>query len=83
MIDKLFSIEWLTTDGGISEKQTLDVWVNGQHEEAEHAFVKNGTEINFHLGDSLASIKASSADKKQGVMHELYVDDELVEDADE
>lgn len=63
-----------------AERQTLDVWINGTKQESDHAFVKNGTEIKFQLGDDVAVIKAASADKKQGIIHQLYINEELIEE---
>ncbi|KAJ8963306.1 hypothetical protein NQ318_018775 [Aromia moschata] len=64
----------------VFEKQLLDIHVNGQVVEAENGFVAGGTEMRFELGSSKAVIRASSTDKKQGVIHELFVDEKLIEE---
>nr|CAI5852782.1 unnamed protein product [Callosobruchus analis] len=64
----------------VLEKQTLNVYVDGQLCEAEHAFVKDGTEIRFPLEEAYAVIKASSTDENQGVIQQLYLDGKLVEE---
>lgn len=49
--------------------------------EAENEFVDDGTEMKFKLAENIdALIKASSSDKKLGVIHELYVNGRLVEE---
>src|SRR5699024_11593093 len=69
----------------LAEKDTLDVWVNGQKRETRHEFVDEGTEIAFHLDDiSQASIKTvSSGNKKQGMVYVLEVDNAKVEECDQ
>ncbi|KAB0804788.1 hypothetical protein PPYR_01758 [Photinus pyralis] len=67
----------------VLEKQTLDVWLNGQKEEVEHVFTHDGSEINFQLGEAKASIRAVGAVKKEGVIYQLYINDELHEDEPE
>lgn len=64
----------------VVEKQSLDVHVNGQVMEAENVFVDDGTEMRFDLGSSKALIKATCCDKKQGVMHQLFIDGTLIEE---
>lgn len=64
----------------ILERQTLDVWVNGNKVETEHSFVEEGTEIKFEVGEDAALIKAAAADKKHGIIHQLYINDKLIEE---
>ncbi|GLV46376.1 Fumarylacetoacetase [Carabus blaptoides fortunei] len=64
----------------VLERHTLDVWVNGERAEAESLFVDQGTEMRFPLGDEDAVIRAVSSDPKQGVLHQLYVAGQLVEE---
>ncbi|CAH1979639.1 unnamed protein product [Acanthoscelides obtectus] len=76
---------WTTVIGSqryriVLEKQALNVYVNGQICEAEHSFVKDGSEITFPLEETYATIKATSADENQGVIHQLYLDGKLVEE---
>ncbi|KAK4885867.1 hypothetical protein RN001_002138 [Aquatica leii] len=67
----------------ILEKQTLDVWLNGEKIEVEHAFAKDGTEINFLVDENQISIKASTAAKKEGVIHQLFINNNLIEEENE
>ncbi|CAH1163812.1 unnamed protein product [Phaedon cochleariae] len=64
----------------VFDKQTLNIYVNGQINDAESVFVSNGTEMRFTLGTSSAMIKATSTDKKEGVVHQLFVGGSLVEE---
>lgn len=58
----------------------MDVYVNGERIETESAFVDQGTEMCFNLNDNEAVIRAVSSDPKQGVLHQLYVAGQLVEE---
>ncbi|XP_023220836.1 fas apoptotic inhibitory molecule 1-like [Centruroides sculpturatus] len=59
----------------VLEKDTLDVWVNGQKVDTAGEFVEDGTETHFSLGCHEAYIKAiSSGKKKEGIIHVLIVD---------
>ncbi|KAG5891100.1 hypothetical protein JTB14_036991 [Gonioctena quinquepunctata] len=64
----------------VFERQTLNVYVNGHIVETENVFVSNGTEMTFDLGNSTAVIKAISTDKKEGVIHHLFVNEKLIEE---
>lgn len=57
-----------------SEKQTLNIYVNGNLVQAENIFGEDGAEMKFELGSKNAVIKATTADKKHGIIHELFVD---------
>nr|XP_023024592.1 fas apoptotic inhibitory molecule 1 [Leptinotarsa decemlineata] len=76
---------WAVIAGGmryrvVFEKQALNVYVNGQMVDTENIFVADGAEMNFDLGTSKATIKAVSTDKKEGVIHQLYLDGKLIEE---
>ncbi|CAG9863313.1 unnamed protein product [Phyllotreta striolata] len=64
----------------VFEKQTLNIYVNGQLVDAESTFIANGTEMKFEMGSSTAVIRAETAMKKEGVIHQLFVDDKLIEE---
>ncbi|XP_076455907.1 fas apoptotic inhibitory molecule 1-like [Babylonia areolata] len=73
---------WTAYVGGVEtrivlEKDTLDVWVNGQKMETTGEFVDDGTETHFELDNShSAYIKATSTGKrKDGIVHTLYIND--------
>lgn len=62
------------------EKDSLSVWVNGEKVETEGEFTEMGTEMVFMLDETEARIKAASAKKKEGVLHNLYINNEIIED---
>ncbi|XP_075218106.1 fas apoptotic inhibitory molecule 1 [Lycorma delicatula] len=63
----------------VLEKDTLDIWANGQKLEATGEFVEDGTETHFHLGDIPAYIKAvTSCNKREGLIHSLIVQNEII-----
>lgn len=67
----------------IFEKHTLNLWVNGHYVDGENVFVNDGAEIRFELEEGTKTqtvIKAVCADKKQGVVHQLFVNGKLVEE---
>lgn len=53
--------------------------MNGNLVQAENDFCEDGTEMEFELGTQQAVIKATTANKKQGVLHELFVDGRKIE----
>lgn len=67
----------LTSQSASAEKDTLDIWVNGQKKETMHEFAEDGTEMAFELEPDLRGcIKtASSGHKKQGMVYILLVND--------
>lgn len=61
-------------------KDTLDIWVNGQQAQTEEGFSDDGTETIFDIGGHRAVLKTtSSGDRRTGLNHLLYIDDQLVE----
>ncbi|XP_068184876.1 fas apoptotic inhibitory molecule 1-like isoform X1 [Antennarius striatus] len=59
----------------VLEKDTMDVWCNGQNIETAGEFVDDGTETHFTLGDHNCCVKAvSSGKKRDGIIHTLIVD---------
>ncbi|ESO96440.1 hypothetical protein LOTGIDRAFT_115761 [Lottia gigantea] len=72
---------WVLTISGnpirvVLEKDTLDVWVNGDKMETAGEFVDDGTETHFQICSHPAYIKAcSSGKRKTGIVHTLIVDD--------
>ncbi|XP_016387882.1 fas apoptotic inhibitory molecule 1-like [Sinocyclocheilus rhinocerous] len=71
---------WLLNLDGIDcrvvlEKDTMDIWCNGQKMETAGEFVDDGTETHFTLGDHDCCIKAvSSGKRRDGIIHMLLVD---------
>ncbi|RUS75885.1 hypothetical protein EGW08_016344 [Elysia chlorotica] len=72
---------WVLYIGGVDtrvvlEKDTLDVWVNGAKVETTGEFVDDGTETHFQIGSHSAFIKAKTTGRRRdGIVHELYVDE--------
>lgn len=54
--------------------------MNGQLVETENVFVDDGTEMRFTLDDVDALIKATSGDKKRGIVQELFIQGKLIEE---
>ncbi|CAB3360996.1 Hypothetical predicted protein [Cloeon dipterum] len=68
----------------VLEKDTLDVWANGQRLVTEGVFVDEGSETHFMLGDHPAHIRASSSgNRREGIIHNLIVDDQVIPEAAE
>ncbi|XP_076008558.1 fas apoptotic inhibitory molecule 1-like [Genypterus blacodes] len=63
----------------VLEKDTMDVWCNGQKMDTTGEFVDDGTETLFSLGEHECCIKAlSSGRKKSGIVHYLLLDGEKI-----
>lgn len=58
----------------VLEKDTMDVWCNGQKMETQGEFVEDGSETVFFLGEHEVCIKAFSEQKKKKVQHCLLLD---------
>ncbi|CAL8372132.1 unnamed protein product [Arctogadus glacialis] len=59
----------------LTEKDTMDIWCNGQKMETAGEFVEDGTETHFTLGNHDCCIKAvSSGKRRDGIIHTLLVD---------
>ncbi|KAL6031445.1 hypothetical protein STEG23_000940 [Scotinomys teguina] len=71
---------WVVYLGGekfriVLEKNTMDVWCNGQIIESVGEFVDDGTETHFSVGNHDCYIKAvSSGKRREGILHTLIVD---------
>lgn len=70
-----------------TEKDTLDVWVNGQKKDTTHEFGDSeGTEIKFNLDEqqqNCGCIKTiSSGDKRKGMIYVLEVNGQSVNEKD-
>ncbi|XP_015724152.2 fas apoptotic inhibitory molecule 1 isoform X2 [Coturnix japonica] len=78
---------WILSLGGtdyriVLEKDTMDVWCNGEKMETAGEFVEDGTETHFSVGDHSCYIKAvSSGKRKEGIIHTLIVDDREIPEA--
>ncbi|KAL7369982.1 hypothetical protein ABVT39_015162 [Epinephelus coioides] len=63
----------------VLEKDTMDVWCNGQKMDTMGEFVDDGTETHFMLGEHECCIKAASGGKKKsGIVHYLLLDGEKI-----
>lgn len=59
----------------VLEKDTMDIWCNGNKKETAGEFVDDGTETHFSIGTHDCYIKAvSSGKRKEGIIHTLIVD---------
>ncbi|KAK2505958.1 hypothetical protein MC885_020902 [Smutsia gigantea] len=59
----------------LDEKDTMDIWCNGNKKETAGEFVDDGTETHFSIGSHDCCIKAvSSGKRKEGIIHTLIVD---------
>lgn len=68
----------------VLEKDTLDIWVNGQRIEAEAEFTDDGTETVFSINDHRAVLKPiSTGHARYGISHALFVDGQPIEPAKE
>uniref|UniRef100_A0A0B6ZCF4 Fas apoptotic inhibitory molecule 1 n=1 Tax=Arion vulgaris TaxID=1028688 RepID=A0A0B6ZCF4_9EUPU len=68
----------------VLEKDTLDVWVNGRKVETTGEFVDDGTETHFEIENHSAYIKGTTTGKRRdGVVHQLFVDDTEIPPAKE
>ncbi|XP_045123326.1 fas apoptotic inhibitory molecule 1-like isoform X2 [Portunus trituberculatus] len=66
----------------VLEKDTLDVWVNGNRLDTAGEFVDDGTETHFDLSGHPAYIRAvSSGNRREGLIHSLVVDDVEIPEA--
>ncbi|KAK9872515.1 hypothetical protein WA026_017981 [Henosepilachna vigintioctopunctata] len=57
----------------VLEKHSLNVFVNAEPVETENVFVDNGTEMRFQIDGENVVIRASYTHKRDGVIHELFV----------
>ncbi|XP_044746508.1 fas apoptotic inhibitory molecule 1 [Coccinella septempunctata] len=64
----------------VLERHSLDVFVDAKLIETENTFVEEGTEMKFEINGVFAVIKASYTHKREGVIHELYVNGQKVEE---
>uniref|UniRef100_A0A915PR21 Fas apoptotic inhibitory molecule 1 n=1 Tax=Setaria digitata TaxID=48799 RepID=A0A915PR21_9BILA len=72
---------WITIIDGQNtriclDKETMDIWVNGQKMTTAGEFLEDGTKTHFEINDSVCYIKAtSSGNKKSGFIYQLYIND--------
>ena len=63
----------------VLEKDTLDLWLNGQRIEADAEFTDDGTETVFQIIDHVAILRAvSTGYHRSGINHSLFVDGQEV-----
>ncbi|XP_015177086.1 PREDICTED: fas apoptotic inhibitory molecule 1 [Polistes dominula] len=72
---------WLTTIGDneyriLLDKQTQNVWINGELIDVENEFMDGGAEMLFSVSGLPAVIRSSSSNQKEiGIDYILYIDD--------
>ncbi|XP_077967231.1 fas apoptotic inhibitory molecule 1-like [Styela clava] len=77
---------WALHVGGVEtrivfEKDTLDVWVNGEKMETAGEFTDDGTETHFEVDKHACFIQAvTSGKRREGIVHSLYVDNRIIPD---
>jgi len=65
----------------VLEKDTMDVWANGDKIETTGEFTDEGTETHFEFNNHPCYIKAiSSGNRRTGIIHVLYVDNKVIPD---
>lgn len=64
----------------MTERHSLDVFVDAKPVETENTFVDDGTEMQFEINEHIGVIRASYTHKKEGVIHELFVNGAKVEE---
>lgn len=63
----------------VFEKDTLDVWVNGEKMETAGEFTDEGTETHFEVGNHSCFIRAvTSGRRRDGIIHTLHVDGSII-----
>ncbi|ERL89789.1 fas apoptotic inhibitory molecule 1 [Dendroctonus ponderosae] len=78
---------WSTVANGkryavVFEKHTLEIWVNGQTVDVERNFVEDGTEMNFQLANSNATLRSAPAPGPghKEITYRLFVNGRLISD---
>lgn len=63
----------------VLEKNTMDIWVNGNKIDEEGEFTENGTETNFEVnGVMLKLVTQSTGDKRKGLRHRLFMNNQEI-----
>ncbi|VDN03486.1 unnamed protein product [Thelazia callipaeda] len=66
------------------DKETMDVWVNGQKMNTAGEFVENGTKTHFEISNNVCFIKAtSSGNKKIGFIYQLFINNSEITSTEE
>jgi len=61
------------------EKDSLEVWVNGEKIETEAGFTDEGSEMTFELNEKQARIVAvTSGKRREGILHQLIINGEII-----
>ncbi|CAD5221518.1 unnamed protein product [Bursaphelenchus xylophilus] len=64
----------------VLEKDSMEVWVNGDKVNTTGIFVDDGTETHFEIGSNVAFIKTESSGRRaKGIVYKLYVNGDLIE----
>lgn len=63
----------------LSEKDTLNIWLNGKMREETGEFVDDGADTEFEEdGVQFVLQSRSSGNKRTGIVHSLYANEELI-----
>lgn len=67
-----------------SEKDTLNIWLNGAIREETGEFVDDGADTEFEQdGIRFVLQSRSSGNKRMGIMYQLLANDELINEVDQ
>jgi len=78
---------WIPRVGGdphrvVLERDSLNVWLDGQKLDAMGEFTENGTETHFMIDTQPAVIRAvTSGKRREGIIYSLFIGDTQVPDA--
>ncbi|PIK57373.1 Fas apoptotic inhibitory molecule 1 [Apostichopus japonicus] len=66
----------------VFEKDTMDVWCDGEVLDTAGEFVEGGSETHFEVGGRSCCIRAvSSGKRREGIIHSLLLDDREIPEA--
>lgn len=66
-----------------TEKDTLNIWLNGKMREESGDFVDDGADTEFEEDNILFVLKSRSSGKRTGILHSLYANGELIAEVDQ
>lgn len=79
-VETIFDFHWSL----IAEKDTLNIWLNGKMREETGEFVDDGAETEFEEDNIRFVLKSrSSGNKRTGIVHTLYANEELIAEVDQ
>ncbi|XP_057379424.1 fas apoptotic inhibitory molecule 1-like [Daphnia carinata] len=68
------------SDTILFEKDTMDVWFNGNKIDCEVQFIDGGNQTQFSINGTVGAIRSiSSGNKKVGMIHQFILGDEILQ----